>query len=274
MVGPKIAEDDGLPIDVVGPWSKEKHTRLRKYVGITSATRRKWIQGSGCATYIDLFCGTGRAVIRDSGERINGSPLVAFEASRASGVPFSEIHIADLSQESSKAAEHRLNAMGANPTVHVGEATDTASAIVKSLNPQGLHFVFLDPYKLEPLSFSIIETFASLRYVDLLIHISVLDLQRNMERYANTVDGPLDRFAPGWRPAVNLKQSKAAARAAYVAYWASKMDALGFQPARYELVSGQTKNQRLYWLILVSRHKIANEFWDKIRNVSGQGELL
>jgi three-Cys-motif partner protein len=75
-----IADDDGLPIDEVGAWAKEKHTRLRKYVGITSATRRKWIQGSGGATYIDLFCGTGRAVIRDSGERINGSPLVAFEA--------------------------------------------------------------------------------------------------------------------------------------------------------------------------------------------------
>jgi len=269
-----IADDDGLPIDEVGGWAKEKHSRLRKYVGITSATRRKWIQGSGGATYIDLFCGTGRAVIRDSGERINGSPLVAFEASRESGVPFSEVHIADISQESSNAAGHRLRAIGATPTVHVGEATDTALEIVKSLNPRGLHFVFLDPYKLEPLSFSIIETFASLRYVDLLIHISVLDLQRNMKRYADTVDGPLDRFAPGWRAAVDLKQSKAAARAAYIAYWASKMDALGFQPARYELVSGQTKNQRLYWLILVSRHKIANEFWDKIRNVSGQGELL
>jgi len=207
--------DDGLPIDEVGAWTKEKHTRLRKYIGITSATRRKWIQGSGCATYIDLFCGTGRAVIRDSGEWINGSPLVAFEASRESGVPFSEIHIADISQESSKAAERRLRTIDATPTVHVGEATNTALEIVKTLNPRGLHFVFLDPYKLEPLSFSIIETFASLRYVDLLIHISVLDLQRNMERYADTIGGPLDRFAPGWRMAVNLKQSKAAARAAF-----------------------------------------------------------
>jgi three-Cys-motif partner protein len=201
-----IIADDGLPIDEVGAWAKEKHTRLRKYVGITSSTRRKWVQGCGCATYIDLFCGTGRAVIRGTGERINGSPLVAFEASRESGVPFSEIHIADISRESSEAADHRLRAIGATPNIHVGEATDTASEIVKSLNPRGLHFVFLDPYKLEPLSFSIIETFASLRYVDLLIHISVLDLQRNMKRYADAVGGPLDRFAPGWRTTVDLKQ--------------------------------------------------------------------
>lgn len=270
----KILDIDGLPLDEVGDWAKEKHARLRKYVGITSATRRKWIHGSGCATYIDLFCGTGRAIVRDSNEKIDGSPIVAFESSRQSGVPFSEIHIADISQESCNASEYRLRAVGANPIVHLGQATVTASEIAKSLNPYGLHFVFLDPYKLEPLSFSIIEAFASLKYVDFLIHISVLDLQRNMKRYADVVDGPLDRFAPGWRTTVDLKQSKAAARAAYIAHWASKMTALGFQPARYELVSGTSRNQRLYWLILVSRHKIANEFWNKIRNVSGQGELL
>ena len=85
-------------------------------------------------------------------------------------------------------------------------------------------------------------------------------------------DRPLDRFAPGWRTVVNLKQSKSATRAAYIAYWASKMETLGFPPARYELVSG-TKNQRLYWLVMVSHHKLAKEFWDKISSRSGQGEL-
>jgi three-Cys-motif partner protein len=266
--------DDELPIDEVGAWTKEKHSRLRKYVGITSATRRKWVQGSGGATYIDPFCGTGRALIRNTMDRISGSPIVAFEAARESGVPFSELHIADISPVSCDAAEKRLRTLGASPTVYVGAATETAQKIVKRLNPYGLHFVFLDPYKLEPLAFSIIETFAQLKYVDLLIHISVLDLQRNLQRYANVVGGPLDLFAPGWRAEVSLTQSKSRARASYIAYWASKVEALGFQPARYELVSGTTKKQRLYWLILVSRHKIATEFWDKIRNVSGQGELL
>lgn len=72
---PPIFDEDGLPIDEVGPWVKEKHERLRKYIDITSATRRKWIQGPGGATYIDLFCGTGRAIIRDTNEKVDGSPL-------------------------------------------------------------------------------------------------------------------------------------------------------------------------------------------------------
>jgi hypothetical protein len=68
-----MVDDDGLPLDEVGAWAKEKHTRLRKYVDISSATRRKWTQGPGGATYIDLFCGSGRSIIRDTQEKIDGS---------------------------------------------------------------------------------------------------------------------------------------------------------------------------------------------------------
>jgi hypothetical protein len=52
------------------------------------------------------------------------------------------------------------------------------------------------------------------------------------------------------------------------------MEELGLPPARRaELVSGTTKNQRLYWLVFVSRSEFAKGLWDKIRNISGQGEL-
>lgn len=269
-----MLDDDELPLDEVGPWAKEKHARLRKYVGITSATRRKWIRRSGCATYIDPFCATGRATIRDTREKIDGSPLVAFKAATDSRVPFSEIHIADASEQSCRTAEIQLCAIGRKPTVYFGKAELTARETVERLNPVGLHLAFLDPYKLESLPFSVIATLAELKYIDLFIHVSVHDLQQNSDLYSKTIDGPLDRFAPGWRQTVSLKQAKSATRAAYIRYWASKVEALGFQPARYELVSGAAKNQRLYWLLLVSRHPIANKFWDEIRNLSGQRELL
>ena len=64
-----------------------------------------------------------------------------------------------------------------------------------------------------------------------------------------------------------------ATRAAYIRYWVAKIGALGLPPGRFELIVG-SKNQRLYWLVLISRHPRAAEFWDKIRNISGQGELL
>ena len=86
-------DEDGLPLDEVGAWAKEKHERLRKYVDISRGVRKKWVQGTGGATYIDLYCGAGRAVVRETGERIDGSPLVAFKGARDGGVPFSEIYM-------------------------------------------------------------------------------------------------------------------------------------------------------------------------------------
>ena len=266
--------DDDLPLDEVGAWAKDKHDRLRKYVDISRAARRKFIEGRGGATYIDLYCGRGRAIVRETGETIDGSPLVAFKCATESGVPFSEIHIADADRDKCAVAAKRIANANGRATTDVGPAEDTAARIVGRLNKYGLHFAFLDPFNLGDLPFSVIEAFSRLKRIDLLIHVSAQDLQRNLDAYSVSIDGPLDHFAPGWRSAVDLNQSRSATRAAYIAYWASKMEALGLPPARRaELVSGTTKNQRLYWLVFVSRSDFAKSLWDKIRNVSGQGEL-
>jgi three-Cys-motif partner protein len=222
-----LLDDDGLPLNEVGAWAKEKHERLRKYVDISRGVRRKWVQGSGGATFIDLYCGSGRAIIRDTGEKIDGSPLVAFKCARDGSAPFTEIHIADASEEKCGAAEQRIAKAGGSAKVEFGNAEDTVLRIANKLNSHGLHLAFLDPYKLEALPFSVIETLAKFKYVDILIHVSVQDLQRNLDLYSKHKNGPLDRFAPGWRTAVNLKQSKSATRAAYIAYWALKMQSLG-----------------------------------------------
>lgn len=269
-----MLDDDGLPIGDVGPWAKEKLDRLRKYVDISRAARRKFVQGSGGATYIDLFCGAGRSVIRDTGERIDGSPLVALKCARDGGVPFSEIYIADVSKEGGEAAAKRIHAAGGSAHVEIGRAEDTAARIVERLNPYGLHFAFLDPYNLQDMPFSVIETLSKLKRVDMLVHVSAQDLQRNLHSYTRPGDRRLESFAPGWRKAVDFHQSQKAIRAAILTFWVSKLAALGLPPARHaELVSGTTKNQRLYWLMFVSRSEFAKGLWDKIRNLSGQGDL-
>jgi three-Cys-motif partner protein len=269
-----VLDDDGLPLDEVGPWAKEKLGRLRRYVDISRATRRKFVQGPGGATYVDLFSGTGRGVIRDTGETIDGSPLVALKCAQAGGVPFSEIHIADASEISCRAAAKRIIDSGGSAQIEIGRAEETVARITKRLNPHGLHFAFLDPYNLQDMPFSVIEAFGRLKRVDMLIHVSAQDLQRNLQSYTRPGDHRLDVFAPGWRRAVDLNQSQRAIRAAILAFWVSKVEALGLPPARHaELVSGATKNQRLYWLVFVSRSEFAKGLWDKIRSLSGQGDL-
>jgi three-Cys-motif partner protein len=205
------------------------------------------------------------------------STAVRFSLSSAPemAAPFSQMHIADASADKCRAAEQRLIRAGGSPTAYIGVAEQTAKDVVTRLNPSGLHFIFLDPFNLQALPFSVIKAFSRLKRVDMLIHLSAQDLQRNLGRYIQAGDDRLECFAPGWRDAVRLDQSQRAIRAGILSHWASENRALGLPPAKHaELVSGTTKNQRLYWLIFVGRHELANQFWDKIRSPGGQGQLI
>lgn len=67
-MGKLVDGDDGLPVEEVGIWAKDKLSSLCRYIDISRGVRSKWIgPGKGGATYIDLFCGTGRSKIRSTG---------------------------------------------------------------------------------------------------------------------------------------------------------------------------------------------------------------
>jgi hypothetical protein len=44
----------------------------------------------------------------------------------------------------------------------------------------------------------------SLKYIDILVHVSVSDLQRNVDLYSSEVQRQFDEFAPEWRKHVSL----------------------------------------------------------------------
>ncbi len=269
-------DDQGLITDEVGAWAKEKHERLRKYIVASGPARRKYLppQNEGGASYIDLYCGSGHAGIRDTLETIDGSPVLAFKCARDCKARFSEIHLADSDSAKRSAAAARIKALGGYAREHEGTAEQASKNISEHLNPFGLHFAFLDPYNLQDLPFSVIARLAKFTRMDMLIHVSVQDLQRNLSRYTADGDGRLEVFAPGWRSAVDVGQSQTAVRAAIFEYWRRSIDKLGVSTAGgIELVSGE-KNQRLYWLVFVSRSDFAKKLWEDIRNISGQNRLL
>ena len=136
-----------------------------------------------------------------------------------------------------------------------------------------MHFAFLDPYNLENLPFSIIEKLAKLPRMDMLIHVSIFDLQRNLRRYLE--DGRiLDAFMPGWRSAVDVNRNDLAVRTDLLHHWLGLIRGLGTIPADgIELVSA-TGGQRLYCLVFVSAHQLGRKLWNDIRNVNVQNRLL
>jgi three-Cys-motif partner protein len=103
--------------------------------------------------------------------------------------------------------------------------------------------------------------------MDILIHVSVQDLNRNLGKYLKQKSSPLDTFAPGWRVGLDTDRPEQTIRGKVFAHWRSLIKDEGMETAEVAEVVTGTKRQPLYWLAFAARHKRALEFWEKIRTV-------
>jgi three-Cys-motif partner protein len=258
--------DDGLVVEKVGSWAVEKLKLVTDYVYASGGARKRYL-GPGAA-YIDPFCGSGRSLIRGTTTFIDGSPVAAFKRALQSPGHFTSISVSDGDGELLAAATKRLTALSAPVRPFAGPASESIPKIIQSLDRQGLHLAFLDPYNLGALSFDLFEELAKLRRIDVIAHVSVSDLQRNATRYADEDFEQFDKFAPDWRSRVSIDMNKSAFRAAILKYWSDKVTALGLPQAKHwELIRGE-QGQRLYWLILLARHDLAHGLWAKVSSVA------
>lgn len=265
----KTDPTDGLPAPPVGAWAREKHELLRLYIEITRSTRRKYVDTprKAGATFIDLYCGAGRAYIKGTDEFVDGSPLVAWKASRFGGHPFSAIYVCDAEPQWLNAAGRRLQAYGAPVHTQAGPSLQAAKRIADVLNPHALHFTLIDPFALD-LPFELIHVLSRLKRMDIMVHVSAMELQRNWARYSQAETSPLDTFAPGWRQSVDLRQGDESARLSFIEYWVKQLGGLGFaEKPKFQSIRGP-KNIPLYWLVLIAKHEIAGRFWAKAVSLS------
>src|ERR1035437_487873 len=272
----KLDPADGLVVGAVGPWATEKHDRLRKYIQASHGARAKFLPPVGTvgASYIELYSGAGRSLITGTNQIIDGSAVVAFKAGRDSGHQFSEMHLSDLEAQNSSALAQRIKALGGTATSYVGDADIVVDQVMNAINFRGLHLAFLDPFNLAQLPFSIIERMLRVQRMDMIIHVSLQDLQRNLDEYSRVGDPTLNNFAPGWRSAVDVRQSMAALRAALIEYWLGAIRSLGTHPATgIPLIVGE-RNQRLYWLVFISSNPLGQKLWNDVHNLRGQGSLF
>jgi three-Cys-motif partner protein len=217
-------DENGLWVERVGPWAKDKQKIITDYVQIASATRRKYKHRS----FIDVFCGPGRSQIRETDEFIDGSPVAAYQKGRASS-PFSTVRISDADVDLLSSAETRLRNLDAPVVATKGPASTALPKIVSQLSRSGLHLAVLDPHNLGTLSFDLFECLAKLQRIDIIVHVSLSDLQRNVDRYTSEAHEQFDNFAPGWRNNVSTEMNQAALRAAIIEYWTERVVSLGFR---------------------------------------------
>lgn len=272
-MGDLVNGDDGLPAEEVGLWAKEKHQVLCRYIDMSRAARRKYIGGGGAA-YIDLFCGPGRCQIRGTGEWIDGGAVAAWKTSVAGGAPFSSMIVADADPDRLAGTVKRLQDLGAPVTSKVGIAKETSTWAISRTPEYGLNFAFLDPYNLESLDFSIFGEFKRRKRLDIMVHLSKMDLQRNLAHNIAGVHKAFDAFAPGWRDNVNIDQQQGGIRTEVVEYWRDLVARTGTTASRdVRLLKGE-KGQHLYWLLLLASHELAHKFWKDASNLEKQGTLF
>jgi three-Cys-motif partner protein len=258
-------DGDGLWVEHVGPWAVQKLKIVTDYIQASGAARRQYLESG--AAYIDVFSGPGRSRIRTTDELIDGSPVAAFRKAKTSLAPFTSLHISDADSDLLGSAEKRLMKLGARVLTVPGPASAALPKIVRQLNPAGLHFAFLDPHNLGSLSFDLFQSLATLKRIDIIVHVSLSDLQRNADRYTSTAHDQFDKFAPGWREHIRPDINQASLRAAILQHWSEKVMALGLPQANHcELITGPN-NVRLYWLIFLARHELAHSLWEKISSV-------
>jgi three-Cys-motif partner protein len=265
-MGKLVEGDDGQQVEEVGDWIEEKLFDVRTYVGLSHGARRKFLGlGKAGATYIDLFCGPGRARIRDNARYVDGMAVAAWKTAVAKGSPYSTVYIADKDERRRKLCAQRLKALGAPVAEILGTAADAAEKLRTVLHPQALHFALLDPYSLGALRFDILANLAAFQRMDILAHVSSMDLTRNIELQSTDLheDNEFEEFAPAWREHIPVNLPRAERRAEVIRYWVWRVAMeLGIEASESMHPIKNSKTLTLYWLVLLSRHELARKFWD------------
>jgi three-Cys-motif partner protein len=271
----EIDPEDGLIRGIIGAWSAEdKHERLKRYVFASHGARRRFFEDFGKDTgFVDLYCGPGRARIRDTESRIVDGSAVLAAKKGLECTPFQRFVIGDTEEHLVSACKLRLHAAGAKKVFDfVGTAEENAERAINALDRSSLNLSFVDPFNAD-IPFSVIETLGRIKRMDQLIHFSVMDYKRNLPRMME--DGRLDQIAPGWRSVASSRMSINRQREVVFSYWRKLIEEkLGYRVNEKIVKVRGPKNADIFWLVFASRDKLPDRLWSEISTISPQGSLL
>ncbi|WP_254613379.1 three-Cys-motif partner protein TcmP [Burkholderia glumae] len=128
-----------------------------------------------------------------------------------------------------------------------------------SLKNPSLHKIrcgsLLDPFNAGHLHFSSIKKLATKPTMDIVVHLSTGDIQRNIAAGLEADHSPLDNFAPGWRHVVKKQSSKHAMRDAFVGHWRALVSKAGMHVCDTMYPVRNSKESTIYWLCLRGQFK-------------------
>lgn len=268
------ADDDGLVAAAVGEWGAEKYRRLGMYAEIFSTGMKNV---STTRVYLDLFCGSGHALLGDPPRRVLTSPLLAIS------VPdrFGKYVFCDKDPANIDALRQRVARMAPGVSVEylVGDVNERVHEIA-TLIPQHsatnrvLSFCFVDPYKLD-INFATIKSLGADRAMDFLILLALgMDATRNWQTYLRPEHKKIEVLLgdPGWRTRWAEARTHGATPIRFLATeYAKAMAELGYKTTSLDQmieVKTYDNNMRLYYLAFFSKHQKGYDFWREVQKYS------
>ena len=274
-----LLQDDGLLIDEVGTWAEEKYRLVALYAALfAKSMRAKW----SSLVYLDLFAGAGRVKIRNTTRIFASSPIRVLDVEPH----FDRFIFCEMDVARADALKERCDRDYPDHEVRVlpGNVNQMAQRILDELPDyrpgQGvLAFCFVDPCKMSDLRF---ETLAALadRWMDFLVLIpSEMDAQRAEHRYRNVDNLVVDEFLGDslWRD----RWTKAASTGIrfeqfIVEEFGCSMERIGrINPGlATTFTMRNSRNRRLYRLVLYSKSKLALKFWKQAQKYANPNRDL
>jgi len=180
-----------------------------------------------------------------------------------------------------KALETRCRRDFPNRTVNLitGNANASVENVIAAMPRPGrtqkvLGFCFVDPFQLQNLHFSTIETLSK-RFMDFLVLIpSGMDANRNEQNYTQPRNKTLAKFFgnPDWRTRWDKEKTFGKSFEHFVVEeFGRSMQTIDYiDPGLKEatLIRSDDKNLPLYRLTLYSKHKLGSNFWNETKKYS------
>jgi len=269
---------DHLSVRCVGDWAKDKYFYIGRYIDLFStAMKDKW---HGNLYYIDLFAGCGKCRVRDSGEELDGSAILALKVK----YPFKKYFFVELDSDALNSLKQRIKRFGIKGKVDLieGDCNEKVEEIIQKIPAKGtLCLAIIDPTGLQ-IRFDTIKKLADHHKVDLLITFPEgMAIKRNLEKFLKQPDSVLDDFMGGkeWRSMFTkskLGEIKLQEREKrFIQLYREKLDSIGY----VETISGEEvlirsseKRLPLYFLLFASKHSLGHKFWSKIGQIEASGQ--
>jgi len=257
---------DGLPVLCVGPWAIKKHHYLDCDTQISSEGMKNiWYR----RFYIDLFSGPGLCRNKETGEEIDGSPLIALSKS------FTDFIFVESNNNSLEILQSRIALRAETRSVKCihGDAIKTIGNIISIVPQQDtLALLFADPFNIN-LKMSSLQRLTEKLRIDLLLHFPwgtylhrVIPLLTSLQ---NDTKYTVDEFfgTPKW---TEIQQGSGVFE--YLDLYENQLRKLGYLIGSNYPQMKNSKNATLYYLVFASKHRRGIDFWKKVNIVDFGGQ--